>query len=216
MARVVRGFIYVGRVAEKWIATVIDENEMVLSLSFPRDSEREAVREAKDFVLAKVSYGFRSEMTPFIRRVGRELIEFISLYLKGESPKSEFSLNAEGLTEFMRKVLSVVSVIPRGLVTCYGSIAEVISNPKAYRAVGNAVARNPWPILVPCHRVIRSDLSLGGYRVGIEFKKRLLKAEGVAITLTGRVLPSHFLGVDKLRELTKKAAEGIFGGKRKA
>lgn len=199
----VQGFIYVGRINDRWVAVVIDENERVVSLSLLRKSEEEAVNEAKAAALTKVSYKFRSEMSPFIRRVGREVVEFIDLYFKGEMPKFKFNLNTDGLTRFMRQVLSIVSAIPRGSVTCYGSIAEVMGNPKASRAVGNAVARNPWPIIVPCHRVIRSDLSIGGYRGGVEVKKELLKVEGVAITSAGKVLPPHFLRANQLLKLIK-------------
>jgi len=199
----VQGFIYVGKISDKWIAVVIDENERVVSLSLFRDSEEEAVNEAKAAALTKISYRFRSEMNPFIRRVGREVVEYVDLYLKGEKPKFKFNLNTDGLTKFMRQVLSIVSAIPRGSVTCYRSIAEVVGNPKASRAVGNAVARNPWPIIVPCHRVVRSDLSIGGYRGGIEIKKKLLKVEGVAITSAGKILPSHFLRANQLERIVK-------------
>lgn len=207
----VNGFVYTGRIGELWLAVVVDEKERVVSLSLPRRSEKEAVDEAKSLALVPVNYGFRSEMTPFIRRVGREVVEGVGLYLRGEDVKLEFDLNTDGLTSFMRRVLSVVYVIPRGFVACYGSIAEVINNPRASRAVGNAVARNPWPIIVPCHRVVRSDFNIGGYRGGLDMKRKLLKIEGVAVTARGRVLASHYLRASRLRELVSK--RGLrFGG----
>ncbi|MEM4647002.1 MAG: MGMT family protein [Candidatus Nezhaarchaeales archaeon] len=202
MKTVAQCFVYVSKVDGKWIAVIIDENERVVSLSLPKDSEGEAVYEAKKVAAANVSYKFRSDMDPSIRRVGREVVEFINLYLKGDKPKMVFKLNVEGLTKFMRKVLTIVSLIPRGFVTCYGCIAEVIENPHAGRAVGKALAMNPWPIIIPCHRVVKSDLTLGGYRGGLDMKRELLRIEGVAVTLTGRVLPKHFLEARRLRELS--------------
>ena len=78
------------------------------------------------------------------------------------------------LTEFEKQVLEVVKKIPRGKVATYKEVAKAIGKPLAYRAVGNALAKNPYPIKIPCHRVIKSDLSLGGYSQGKEKKKKLL------------------------------------------
>jgi len=205
----VQGFVYVGKLDDKWVAVVIDEKERVVSLSLPRGGEGEAVEEAKSLASIEISYKFRSEMDPFVRRVGREVVEFVRSYFKGEEPKATFKLNTDGLSNFMKKTLSVVSSIPRGFVTCYGCVAEVIGNPNASRAVGNALARNPWPIIIPCHRVIRGDLTLGGYRGGPELKKRLLRIEGVPVTPTGKVLSTHFLRAEQLSELGKGAQKAF-------
>ena len=70
------------------------------------------------------------------------------------------------LTEFEKQVLETVKKIPRGKVATYKEVAKAIGKPFAYRAVGNALAKNPYPIKIPCHRVIKSDLSLGGYSQG--------------------------------------------------
>ncbi|MFA5889644.1 MAG: MGMT family protein [Actinomycetota bacterium] len=80
---------------------------------------------------------------------------------------------------FARAVLKATSAIPRGSVCSYAEIAEAIGRPRAARAVGTALARNPVPLLVPCHRVVRSDGSLGEYGMGGARAKRcLLAAEG--------------------------------------
>ena len=210
MKALVQGFVYVGKLDDKWVAVVIDEKERVVSLSLPKRSESEAVEEAKSLAPIEISYKFRSEMDPFVRRVGREVVEFVKSYFRGEEPRVTFKLNTDGLSSFMRKVLSVVSSVPRGFVTCYGCVAEVIGNANASRAVGNALARNPWPIIIPCHRVIRGNLTLGGYRGGIELKKKLLKIEGVPVTLTGRVLPVHFLRAEQLSELSRQGPRKAF------
>jgi len=78
---------------------------------------------------------------------------------------------------FTRAVLRVTAQIPYGKVRSYQWIAERLGKPKASRAVGNALARNPIPIIIPCHRVVRSDGTLGGYALGLSWKRRLLDLE---------------------------------------
>ena len=83
-------------------------------------------------------------------------------------------------TKFQIKVWKAISKIPRGQVRTYKELAKLIKKPKAARAVANACGKNPYPIKIPCHRVIRSDGSLGGYsgKGGISTKKNILKKEG--------------------------------------
>lgn len=81
-------------------------------------------------------------------------------------------------TPFQRRVWQALLEIPLGEVTTYGKLAAAIGHPKAARAVGTAVGDNPVAVLVPCHRVVRSDGSLGGYFYGPELKSALLRWEG--------------------------------------
>ena len=81
------------------------------------------------------------------------------------------------LTEFQKKVYEAVKQIPEGEVRTYGWVAEQIGNPKASRAVGNALNRNPYPIMIPCHRVVAKN-GLGGFSKGMKKKKKLLRREG--------------------------------------
>lgn len=81
-------------------------------------------------------------------------------------------------TPFQQKVWSELLKIPKGKVCTYEYIAKRIGNPDAVRAVGSAIGKNNLPITVPCHRVIKKDGSLGGYRWGVERKRKLLKKEG--------------------------------------
>jgi len=87
-------------------------------------------------------------------------------------------MNLKG-TKFQLKVWNYLKKIPRGKVKSYLEVAKGIGKPKAFRAVANAVGKNPYPPLIPCHRVIRSDGSLGGYsgKGGIKEKRRLLLKE---------------------------------------
>ena len=87
-------------------------------------------------------------------------------------------MNLRG-TKFQLKVWNYLKKIPKGKVKSYLDVAKAIGKPKAFRAVANAVGKNPFPPLIPCHRVIRSDGSLGGYsgKGGIKEKRRLLFLE---------------------------------------
>lgn len=94
-------------------------------------------------------------------------------YGKGVSPK--FSLATEHLSNYAKKVLNVAALIPTGYVTSYGSIARVAGG--SPRAVGRVMASNPFPLIVPCHRVIASNLTLGGYGGGLQVKLDILSRE---------------------------------------
>ena len=87
---------------------------------------------------------------------------------------------------FNDRCYQLLSKIPLGRITTYKEIARALDT-NAYRAVGNAMAKNPNPISVPCHRVIKSDGSLGGYALGVAKKYYLLKKEGISIN-NGKVL----------------------------
>ncbi|MBN2102000.1 MAG: MGMT family protein [Candidatus Aenigmarchaeota archaeon] len=82
---------------------------------------------------------------------------------------------------FSEKVFKAVKRIPKGSVSTYSEIAEIIGNPDASRAVGNALNKNPTPIIVPCHRVVRSDGKAGGFAKGTKKKIELLRKEGIEI-----------------------------------
>ena len=85
------------------------------------------------------------------------------------------------MSEFQDRVLKLVAMVPKGKVTTYKELARAIGNPQAYRAVANALARNPFPVKIPCHRVVRSNGEIGGYRLGIRQKVKLLVQEGIKI-----------------------------------
>ena len=85
------------------------------------------------------------------------------------------------MADFQRRVLDVVARIPPGEVRSYAWVAKEVGKPRAVRAVGNAVARNPVPLLIPCHRVVRSDGLIGNYALGSAMKRRVLALEGVDV-----------------------------------
>jgi methylated-DNA-[protein]-cysteine S-methyltransferase len=117
-----------------------------------------------------------------------ELGERVQRFLTGDAVRFDLGIVALGrCSEFQQKVLRAEHGIPRGWVSTYGRIARALGAPRGARAVGCALARNPFPIIVPCHRAIRSDGHLGGFQGGLEMKRALLEMEGVEITPAGRV-----------------------------
>ena len=81
---------------------------------------------------------------------------------------------------FNKRCYQKLALIPKGMISTYAEIAKSLDS-NAYRAVGNAMAKNPHPVSVPCHRIIKSDGTLGGYALGISKKIQLLKKEGIKI-----------------------------------
>lgn len=86
-----------------------------------------------------------------------------------------------GVSPFQQRVLEVVAGIPWGQVRTYAWVAKEVGRPRAVRAVAQALARNPVPLFLPCHRVVASNGSLGGYALGVERKASLLRAEGIRV-----------------------------------
>lgn len=97
------------------------------------------------------------------------------------------------MSEFSDEVYAIVSRIPKGRVMTYKQVAEAIGRPKAARAVGNALNKNPNPLRVPCHRVVRSDGMVGGYAKGTKRKIELLNEEGVTIKNRGIAMSNRII-----------------------
>jgi len=109
----------------------------------------------------------------------RQVRTQIEEYFRGERERFDCPLDLSQLTGFHRQVLLAAARIPRGSVMTYGGLAQTLGKPRAARAVGRALATNPVPLVIPCHRVIASDGSLGGYsaRGGVSTKLQLLRFE---------------------------------------
>lgn len=125
----------------------------------------------------------------YARRFGRELVErevpesirrAVTAVLSGEKTKLP-EIDLSGLSEFDRKVLETLRSIPRGEVRTYEWVAGKIGKRGAARAVGNALANNPVPLLLPCHRVLPATGTVGRYVFGSEMKRALLEREGVPL-----------------------------------
>jgi methylated-DNA-[protein]-cysteine S-methyltransferase len=103
-------------------------------------------------------------------------------YFAGRRREFELAIAPVG-TDFQLRVWRALCEIPFGAVRNYGDVARAIGQPKASRAVGQANGRNPLPIIIPCHRVLASDGTIGGYSAGLDIKHRLLALEGVELDL---------------------------------
>ena len=111
----------------------------------------------------------------------KRLLSDLDTYFAGGRPTFDVPLALAGLSGFSQDVYAAARSIPYGEVRSYGWLAAEVGKPGAARAVGGAMAANPVPLIVPCHRVVRSDGGLGGFSApgGIELKRRLLDLEGL-------------------------------------
>jgi methylated-DNA-[protein]-cysteine S-methyltransferase len=121
------------------------------------------------------------------------LADEIKMFLKGK--KIEFSLDVVHLkfcSDFQELVIRSVCGIPRGSLSTYQLIAEYIGKSNGARAVGKALATNPFPLIIPCHRVIGSGRNLGSYQGGFRMKRALLKNEGIVFINSRQISHEHF------------------------
>ncbi len=118
----------------------------------------------------------------------QDLMERLRIYFRGQRTTFPDELDLAGATAFQRAVWEVTRLIPYGEIRSYTWVAEQIKRPEAVRAVGQALGRNPLPIIVPCHRVVASDGRLGGFGGGLEMKRHLIHLEEVAFYVNGEYL----------------------------
>ncbi|CAN1551293.1 Ada Methylated DNA-protein cysteine methyltransferase [Burkholderiaceae bacterium] len=111
----------------------------------------------------------------------REAKQQIGEYFAGQRHQFELQLEAVHGSRFQQQVWQALRVIPYGRFTSYGELAAHLNHPKGARAVGMAIGRNPWSVIVPCHRVVGANGALTGYAGGIERKLALLKHEGMLL-----------------------------------
>lgn len=153
-----------------WVGMLISPRG-IAKLSLPQATEKTALDEL--------------ELGPDAVRVSferfDELVSRIREYFRGKQIDFADKLDTSEGTAFQRSVWSTCRTIPYGQTRTYAWIAEQIGKPRASRAVGNALGKNPLPIIVPCHRVLASDGGLGGFKGGLPTKKMLLKLEGIKL-----------------------------------
>jgi methylated-DNA-[protein]-cysteine S-methyltransferase len=114
-----------------------------------------------------------------------KLQRLLGQYLQGRKVAFDVPFDLLNMADFSRRVLLLVKSIPYGTLTSYGALGKQLGYPSAGRAVGQAMGRNPIPIVIPCHRVVRSDGTLGGFSMGLNIKKQLLALEGLKSMQTG-------------------------------
>ena len=108
-----------------------------------------------------------------------EALQQLTAYFKGERQAFDLPLDTSLGTEFQQRVWQQLQRIPHGETISYATLAQRVGNPKGFRAVANANGKNPFSIIIPCHRVIASDGKLGGYTGGLDKKTYLLALEDV-------------------------------------
>ena len=112
-----------------------------------------------------------------VDRLRRELDE----YFDGRRHRFDIEPDVRGVTDYYRQVLTELARVEYGTTTTYGALAALTGNPRAARAVGTVMNRNPIPIVLPCHRVIGASGSLTGYGGGLDRKEHLLRLEGAIL-----------------------------------
>jgi len=167
---------------ESQIGTIslASRNKKIIAL----DIQSKNVYEVKKHLSSLYPDGHESELS------FKTIKLLLDKYLKGKKVDFDVDIDISGESQFTQKVLRELKKIPYGEVRSYLWIGKQVGHVMGARAVGQAVKRNPMPIIIPCHRVIREDGSLGGFSLGIEIKKRLLAIEDVfnGIDKTGLIL----------------------------
>jgi methylated-DNA-[protein]-cysteine S-methyltransferase len=107
-----------------------------------------------------------------------DVVRQLRAYFAGRRRRFDLRIDLRGVTPFQRRVLAAASAVPPGQVVSYGEIARRVGRPRGSRAVGQALGRNPIPIVIPCHRVVAAGGRLGGYTGGLAIKRKLLRLEG--------------------------------------
>ncbi len=163
------------------------------ALTMGHSAFEELVRLEKDLAIEATSSGISLVRTARVARPAtaeaRRLIdrarEEIAEYLRGQRAFFSVPVDLSNVPEFQRRVLEAARGIPFGEARPYAWVAERVGHPRAVRAVGTALARNPVPLIVPCHRVWKSGGGLGGYLFGAECKRGLAELERRTPVLEG-------------------------------
>ena len=154
-----------------WIG-ILGSAKGLLSTTLPQSSSQEALEQLGD----RTNHATRSP------DLFDDLMERFRSYFSGHKTTFPDKLDFSGATPFQREVWQATRLIPYGETRSYAWVANHIRRPRAVRAVGQALGRNPLPVIVPCHRVVASDGKLGGFSGGVEMKRRLLFLEAAANT----------------------------------
>lgn len=157
-----------------WFSVAFDEQLRLLSTGFSTKNRSEALKRITRHLPFEMALTEKLEINCL--NFAREVLDGLEATFNGRGATWKIPLPLT-IPAFTREVLGVVSRIPRGYVTAYGELAKGVSKSNAARAVANAVASNPLVLLIPCHRVVKSNLELGGYGFGEEMKRTLLKRE---------------------------------------
>ncbi len=160
-------------------AGIASSNNKIIKISLPKSDKKQANTEITNYY---PNFEFSEEYENITKNLSKiyegkkNNLELDMLELSIDKSNKELPVKSI----FMRDVLLETYKIPSGKVETYKSLAEKLGT-RAYRAVGTALAKNPFPLIIPCHRVVKSDLTIGKYGGGSEMKREILENEGVRI-----------------------------------
>jgi len=184
-----------------WYAAAVGNGEVFATAFSP--SEEEALRS----LLQSLPYDVPFQMAEKTSRLSADLLTTLKLIFDGEDVSPSFKIAVNHLTSYSRGVLQCISLIPVGYLTTYGAIAKTVGG--SPRSVGRAAASNPFPLLIPCHRVVKMlrnrICTVGGYGLGTDVKLGLLRREDrgytepIEVEVGGRALLLYPVGF--LKEL---------------
>ncbi|MDD4875688.1 MAG: MGMT family protein [Dehalococcoidales bacterium] len=144
----------------------------MISVTFPQHTAEEAYQLLGDNIISPIR----------APHLFTDLVERFNMYYSGQKVAFPDKLDLSWATPFQRKVWLATRLIPYGETRSYGWVAKQIKQNGAARATGQALGKNPLPIIIPCHRVIASNGNIGGFSSGIEMKKYLLSLETLTNT----------------------------------
>jgi methylated-DNA-[protein]-cysteine S-methyltransferase len=161
--------IYHTKLNGVWYGAAVQDEQVLATCFSVEEPDLERILRRLPY---DVPFQVAEEPNPLLTKVLRALEEIFN----GKDRESYgFKIDMDQLSGYARRVLSCTSLVPVGYVTSYGAVAKVAGG--SARSVGRVEASNPVPLLIPCHRVVRSDLSVGGYGYGKDVKLEILQRE---------------------------------------
>lgn len=161
--------IYRQEIDNMWYAVATEDGRVIATAFSPNE------RESLGFLLDHLPYNEPFKVAEEPNPSSMNLLKTLKKIWDGKEVSSKFEMTMDYLPQYSQKVLKCTSLIPIGYLTTYGAISKIVGG--SPRSVGRALALNPFPLLIPCHRVVRSDFSIGGYGLGEETMLKLLQRE---------------------------------------
>jgi len=179
-----------------WYGAALDA-EKILATTFAQN-ETEALK----YLLKSLPYDASFQVDEKLNPPSDRLLETLKRVYDGEDVSFSPEMSMDHLSGYAQKVLKCVSAVPVGYFTTYGAVAKACGG--SARAVGQIMSKNPFPPLIPCHRVVRADFSVGGYGGGKEVKWEILQREDRGYTESKRIkIDDGFLSIFPIKRLRK-------------
>lgn len=154
-----------------------------------------------DGSLAEIEHAFKTQALQANHQLFAEAEGAMTAYLTGAVLELNLPVGYATGTPFQQAVWTALQKVPYGETVTYTELATMVGRPTAVRAVASAVGKNPLPLIVPCHRVVRKDGTIGQFRWGVSYKRRLLQLEGISLPWSLVMVSSY----GKLRVLTNES-----------